>query len=173
MRPGSTDTIVPSVMAAINMNVPRIRPLLGVFLSAANQTENVYKTQSLGEWCAAHHAPYTLSEAGGAIVARLWREKNLSIAILTPPVFFGRLSDTVILPMSTFSCTADHRLVYEGLTHRDYAVAEDLEPFLVKDLGDGQYRIRIPDNMPTVEQECVFLGGRNNFGHFITEALKR
>ena len=144
-------------------------------MSTADQTESVYKAQSLGEWCSAHNAPYTLLEAGGATVARLRLQSTVAfgVGVVSPPLFFGRLSDTVILPESTFSCTADHKLVYQGLTHRDYAPSEDLGPFLVKNLGDDQYQLRIPDDMPVVEQECVFLGGRNNFGHFITEALMR
>ena len=142
-------------------------------LSIEDPTESVYKAQTLQEWCIAHGETYTLVADGGAEVGRLFTGEKTYISVFSPPLFFGRLSDTVILPESTFSCTADHKLVYQGLTHRDYAPSEDLGPFLVKNLGDDQYQLRIPDDMPVVEQECVFLGGRNNFGHFLNEGLMR
>ncbi len=144
----------------------------GVFLSAANETEIEYKTQTLAEWCGAHNQPYTSIEPGGGMVQRFGVGQKF-LDVTSPPVFLGRLSDSLILPVSTFSCTPDHTLIHAGLTHRDYALASDIGPFLIEDLAENKFLLRIPNNMPTVDQECIFLGGRANFGHFLFESLMR
>ncbi len=143
-------------------------------MSTPNETERAYKVQTLGEWCAANNEPYALLEAGGELVRRYpGAQAGEFFDIKTPPVFVGRLRDTVVLPVSTFNCTPDHALIYAGLTHRDYALASDLGPFLVQILSQSLCQLRIPNEMPVVEQECIFLGGRANFGHFIFESLAR
>ena len=144
----------------------------GIFLSAANETEIIYKTQTLAEWCGVHNEPYTSIEPGGKMVQRFGVGQKF-LDVTSPPVFFGRLSDSLILPVSTFSCTPDHTLIHAGLTHRDYGLASDIGPFLVEDLAENKFLLRIPNDMPTVDQECIFLGGRANFGHFLFESLMR
>ena len=139
-----------------------------------NESESTYKVQTLAEWCVANNEPYALIEAGGELARRFpGAHAGEFFDVQTPPVFVGRLSDTIILPVSTFNCTPDHALIYAGLTHRDYAPATDLGPFLVQVLSQSLCQLRIPNEMPVVEQECIFLGGRANFGHFIFESLAR
>ena len=93
-------------------------------MSAANETETVYQVQTLAEWCTAHNEPYTLVDPGGEIVRRyVVGKEGQTVDFFSPPVFFGRVPDSVILPVSTFSYTADHAIIYEGLTHRDYALS--------------------------------------------------
>jgi len=143
-------------------------------LSTASEIPGVYKAQTLAAWCAAHNEPFTLIEVGGAPLYRLpTLKKDEVVEVKSPPVFFGRLTDIAILPGSTFNCTSDRALIYAGLTHRDYAPSSDLGVFLIQEFAEGRYQLRLPTEMPTVEQECIFLGGRSNFGHFIFEGLMR
>ena len=81
------------------------------------------------------------------------------------PMYCGRVRDVVIFGRSYITYEPG-LAVLRGQAHRDHDIGEFVR-FYVNDIMQEQR------SRPEVMEECCFLGGQNNFGHFIFDFLCR
>jgi len=138
-----------------------------------------FTNESLQQWCARHNQPYV--EYLGARALRLLvnnlpvddTDKQLVYDVNSPTMFVGRMVQGCMLPPAGAVCTQDSHLVYEALTSNDTDPKTMLGRYYDSTDSSGRVLLRLPDNVPSVADECVFIGGIANFGHFIFESLLR
>jgi hypothetical protein len=82
------------------------------------------------------------------------------------------MRDICIVSRSGYVLTAGDTLMPFGLTHRNYALGEDMQD-LSPVFGGGGVSIEVAEPSVTVEEEAIFLGGRTNFGHIFYETQPR
>ena len=136
-----------------------------------------FKPTALGAWCREHCQPYrefsTWSE--GLSVLRpfpgLPSRENFSFE--RPRMFVGRVTDADAVPRDGYLCTSDGALIYRGLGARDYFPQADLGSSFRGIGDDGRFQIAIDRAAKTVPEECLFVGGNMNFGHFIFQSFLR
>src|SRR5262249_47462251 len=87
-------------------------------------------------------------------------------------VFCGKLTSALQVGSNSLFVTSDGHLIAYGLTHADYDIWKSLKDELV---SKGQSECVLDFDHPRIEikEECAFLGGSSNFGHFVFEYLSR
>jgi capsular polysaccharide biosynthesis protein len=94
------------------------------------------------------------------------------IELPLPHVFVARIDDVRIVSQRGFVLTSDDDLFPFGVTHRNYAIIEDLAELDPRPSGD-RVSIDIPDETQELEEDAIYIGGHSNFGHVCFEILPR
>lgn len=126
---------------------------------------------SLQDWCVGHGEPFVEFAAWDDPLPRLGADA--AMVSERPRMFGGRVSDAWSLPPQGYLCTPDRHLIYRGLGARDYLPMADLGGRCLASDGATRFRISFAEEGPAVDQECVYLGGAKNFGHFVFQYLLR
>lgn len=87
-------------------------------------------------------------------------------------VFCARISDALLFSDGAPVIATDGSLLADGLTHKDYLIEEFFSSMIVDKNGEN-YQLSLPPPVVTIEQECIYLGGSKNFGHYLYEYLSR
>jgi hypothetical protein len=131
---------------------------------------HAYRPATVQEWCSENGAPYREFSRWAPSEAVLLPFPGLPgrpmFAFERPRMFIGRISNVDCLPPSGYLCTSDRRLIFRALGSKDFWLERELgAAFQGMDTG-GAVQISAPEPASVIEQECVFLGGTPNFGHF-------
>lgn len=144
---------------------------------SAAPAADVYRLSTLEAWCRQHDEPYGVPVAPAPRITmnidRPGVAAPLTFHYNRPAMYFGRLREATILPPAGYICTPDGAVIHRGLTHHNGKPLNAIGPFLQEARSDGSFRLSLEPRGPTVKEECVFFGGSDNFGHFITENLLR
>lgn len=89
-----------------------------------------------------------------------------------PPMFCGRVNDSLVLPDSGYVCTPDGRVIFHNLTSCNYRPEVGLGPAFKGHSANGGFLVNASP-IGAVDRECIFLGGLKNFGHFLFENILR
>lgn len=89
-----------------------------------------------------------------------------------PTVFAGRIDDARVFSASGIACTPDSSLIFAGLTGSDQAPREIAQGW-IGDPSGAAIMSAAEKAAPIVADECVYLGGGANFGHFVFEDLMK
>jgi len=138
-----------------------------------------FAVETLQQWCRRNDQPY--AEYIGARPIQTTANalpiegagKPLTYAFRSPPMFVGRVIGGRVIPSAGLVCTDDGRLIYEGLSGSNENPAQAMAPFCKGADAAGQFLMALPDSSSSVGDECIFVGGIANFGHFIFESLLR
>ncbi|MBM3515312.1 MAG: glycosyltransferase family 61 protein [Alphaproteobacteria bacterium] len=137
----------------------------------------IYHEMTMREWCVSHGQPFLDVVPEGPpvskVVARPGFDQPAKFKFLQPPKYYGRVAHVHVLPPCGIACTEDGRLLARGFTDRNDMTDRNLVRFLVGIPFAGQFEIAIEKPPPSVVQECVYLGGLGNFGHFLLEKVLR
>lgn len=130
----------------------------------------------LGDWCRHRRQPY--AEVPGAEIPKTWlmpiadaTEAN-RLPFKVPAMFAGCVPGAVLIPRHGFVWTPDDRFIFEGLGAREVPEV-DLGARYLGTTPDGRYRLAREPEPAWIPDECVFIGGSRNFGHFIFQVLVR
>ena len=132
---------------------------------------------SLEAWCAGQGQPYyRLTErVDGRYVKSAIRAEEARRIEMTkidrPAGFAGRVRDADLLPPHGFLRGQNGVVVYRGLGTRDTELAADLGRFL--ESADRVSMVSAEPASTSIDDECVYIGGHANFGHFINQGLMR
>lgn len=135
--------------------------------------------QDLSAWCGRHGAPYYPIASEDVIftthrkIESRWNRSPVEfVAYGRSRVFCGRLDNACLVGSNAAFVTDDQVLICHGITHRDYDVWYHLQRELVTP-GQTSCILDLQPPETTVEEECVYLGGSPNYGHFQFEHLSR
>ena len=77
-----------------------------------------------------------------------------------PALFFGQVSNAVLLPHSGMVCTSDRAFIYRGLAAEERDPAENLgSEFLAGPTIADKIYVDLPPEAPFVDHECIYIGG--------------
>jgi capsular polysaccharide biosynthesis protein len=122
------------------------------------------------DWCSRNGEPfYELAALGSQAIAHQPLAGAVSQATTygRSQVFCARISNPVFFGKSGFVWTRDGQVIAHGLTHKHY----DLAQIVAEELAAFSPQCGAPG--PRIEQECVFLGGSANFGHFMFQHMTK
>ncbi len=135
-----------------------------------------YEVATLEDWCRAHRQPFMRIAAPNYTVAQQVSIPGLpekaNVVFERPGAFVARLANAAIIPSDGVACTEDGKLLYQGLTARDDKPQLALGPSCSGIDGNGRFLVNTTPSS-VVEDDCIFFGGKANFGHFIFENLLR
>jgi len=141
----------------------------------------VYRDLTVKSWCAHHRLPYC--EHGEAalrqtIIAPAHAELTPSLVheamrYVRPAVFYAGLEDVTLMPRSGYACTSDGYILYRELGYQASDPAPGLGGRCLGVDPDGTVKVNQSGDGQLVSEECIFLGGQQNFGHFVIENLTR
>lgn len=135
---------------------------------------------TLEEWCRAVGQPYyEISQSSQAhslltLLPGPGDKKGSAIPFPyeRPTLFSGHVVDAKSIPEEGFIVTQDKRIIYEGLGGRNYDPVCDLGTYC-QNRTDDCFMLNLGNEFHVVQEECIFFGGRKNFGHFIFQNLLR
>lgn len=133
----------------------------------------------MADWCRKFGQPFVEIDMGGEF-SRLARshfsdpgdDGRPTQKYARAAMYAGRVVETWVVPPNGYACAPDGSLIYEGLGFRDYDPKTDLGAFCLGANAKGQFAVDLgAPSAPTVTQECVYIGGNRNFGHFLFQYL--
>ncbi len=130
-------------------------------------TDQILSNISLEMLCREQGEPFTQLSPGDPVKVRILcsiREAS-DVPYRSTAMYCGRVKDVVVFGKSYVTDRAG-RGVFFGQSHRDYERADFLDLYKSQIMKEQGVR-------PLIEQECCFLGGWPNFGHFLFEYLYR
>jgi hypothetical protein len=135
--------------------------------------------QDLSAWCGRHGAPYYSIVSEDVIftthrkIESRWNRSPVElVAYGRSRVFCGRLHNVCLVGTNAAFVTDDQVLICHGITHRDYDVWYHLQRELVT-AGETSCVLDLEPPQTVITEECVYLGGSPNYGHFQFEYLSR
>lgn len=100
-------------------------------------------------------------------------DNNLKFSMLTEGSdFIALFENCSLFSDGCILLSDDGYLIGEALTHRDYDLNYLFESKIISSTQNN-YQIEDGTNELEIEEECYFIGGSNNIGHYIFEYLSR
>ena len=81
--------------------------------------------------------------------------------------------NSVIAPPSGFAFTESSQIVFESLGAGEYNPAGELGAMCRGVDSSGRFAVTLATSEPSCAVECVYIGGHQNFGHFVFQTLLR
>lgn len=128
-----------------------------------------YEVSTLEDWCVANRQPFMRIASPNYTVAHQVSIPGLpakeNFVFERPGAFVARMANAAIIPSDGVVCTEDEKLLHQGITARD-----DIPQFALGRLcsgidGNGRFLVNTTPSS-VVEEDCIFFGGKANFGHF-------
>jgi len=138
-----------------------------------------YVPAPVGAWCRSRGQPYrefaSSRELSLSFNSLVRDDPTLNVALKShsPAMFVGCVTNARLVPHEGFVCTPDQHILYEALAYKDSNPKEGLGRFCIGVDKTGRCVMVLPDHSPRVGENCVFIGGNKNFGHFIIQNLLR
>jgi hypothetical protein len=147
----------------------------------SQQRAGLYRSELLKDWCVRNEMRYAEIGVLSPRVAFLQPAKRRQssggafegVPHWRPPIGFARVKSVTAIPRQGFLCTDDGALLFRTLGFRDDDPRHDLGPACVGQNGDQTFWIDVGPDPVCVHDECIFLGGVPNFGHFAFQTLCR